>query len=244
MKAMILAAGFGRRLLPVTKRVPKTLVAVKGRPALIWIVEQLERNGFEEILINTHHLHGRIEEFVAKLNTSCRITLSHEPEILGTGGGLLNARAFLKDESCYVCNGDILSDLDIPDFIACHRSGGNEVTLAVNDIESPSMLLVDANGKFCGRLVGGKWTLHADPCGSPTAKGFAGAHLIEPSFFARNHPTNRFSIINRYTDLVRQGVTISTYDTKGAYWIDIGTWNSLERANREFKGFRTTPPRR
>ena len=242
MKAMILAAGFGKRLLPITKTTPKALVMVKGRPVLGWIIEQLDRNGFREIFINTHYLHDRIKAYVTDLNTPCKITLSHETEILGTGGGVLNAGKWWGDEACYVCNGDILCDLNIQDFIAYHQSGGCSVTLAVHNSQSSSMLLIDKSGMLCGRFVDGKQTLYADPCGALTAKGFAGIHLIESSFIMQADTTHHFSIIDQYTNLIQKGLKIFTYTIKNAYWIDIGTLDSLKQANREFKGFSSYSP--
>ena len=242
MKAMIFAAGLGKRLLPITETVPKVLVPVRERPILGWIVEQLSRNGFDEILINTHYLHGRIEEYIACLHTPGRITLRHEPNILGTGGGLLNTRSFWGEEACYLCNGDILCDLNIPEFIAHHRAGNYPITLATNDNKSPSMLLVDANGEFCGRLVDGKSTFYTDPVGAATPKGFAGIHLVDPSFIRHAHTTTRFSIIDQYVDYIKEGFSISTYAIQDAYWIDIGTPHPLERANREFTGFTDYSP--
>ncbi len=243
MKAMIFAAGFGTRLRPITKTVPKALVSVKNRPMLHWIIDQLIQSGFDEIIINTHYRHKQIKSFIESLDLQTAvITLSYEKKILGTGGGLLKTKDFWGDGDCYVCNGDILCDINIRDFLQNHHVDEYPITLAVNDNPSASMLLVDERGEFCGRQIKEEQILYYPPKGKVTAKGFAGIHLIHSAFIRRQHTNTRFSIIDQYVDFIKEGRRISTYPIKDVYWSDIGTLNSLQEANREFKGFTDYSP--
>src|SRR5262245_37568354 len=110
--AMILAAGLGTRLRPLTDELPKPLVPVGDRPALAHIADQLARAGIHEAVLNTHHL---AEAFSAErlAGLPIRISMIHEPRILGTGGGIANAARALGEGEVVVWNGDILADLDV-----------------------------------------------------------------------------------------------------------------------------------
>src|SRR5438552_8545786 len=134
MKAMVLAAGLGTRLRPLTDTLPKPLLPVAGRPLLEWNLLILKRHGITEVIINLHHLG---EQIVRALRDGARLGLrlaySHEPTLQGTGGGIKQATPFLKDGPFLVLNGDTLSDCDLTALIAAHRVSGALATLAVRD---------------------------------------------------------------------------------------------------------------
>src|SRR3989449_1523283 len=123
MKAMVLAAGLGTRLRPLTDTLPKPLLPVAGRPLLEWNLLLLKRHGITEVIINLHHLG---EQIVRALGDGARLGLrlaySHEPTLQGTGGGIKQAAPFLKDGPFLVLNGDTLSDCDLMALIAAHRA--------------------------------------------------------------------------------------------------------------------------
>jgi len=96
MRAMILAAGFGTRLSPITDTIPKALVPVAGKPLLAWTLEKLINSGFTDIAINTHYLSEQVEKFLAATDFAANIEVFHEPQILNTGGGIKNAAGFLQ----------------------------------------------------------------------------------------------------------------------------------------------------
>ena len=153
-RAMILAAGFGTRLRPLTDRLPKPLVPVLGRPLLEWIALALCRGGARHVAVNAHHLPEALAAGVARAGAAvaavagerngaaaaaaggraearCDLALYREPQILGTGGALVNARAFLEqDDAFFLHNGDVLTDLDLGALAAAHRAGGALATLA------------------------------------------------------------------------------------------------------------------
>ncbi|OQX08058.1 MAG: aminoglycoside phosphotransferase, partial [Desulfobacteraceae bacterium IS3] len=112
MKALILAAGFGTRLLPYTEYLPKPLFSLANRPLLDIHIRNLEKAGCTGILINTHHLHKKIEEFIAGQSYSIPVLTRHEPQILGTGGAIKNAADFLDNCPFMVINSDIYTDID------------------------------------------------------------------------------------------------------------------------------------
>ncbi|MDP2647329.1 MAG: nucleotidyltransferase family protein [Desulfobacterales bacterium] len=124
MKAVLLAAGLGTRLKPLTDRIPKCLIPIQGKPLLeIWI-DLLEKHRFREVLINTHHHAAQVEEFIArkKKRAAIKITLFNEPELLGSGGTLLANKAFVCDEKDFlIAYSDNLTNMDLDKFIDFHR---------------------------------------------------------------------------------------------------------------------------
>ena len=123
MKAMVLAAGQGTRLRPITDRMPKALVPVAGRPMIEYALLLLRHYGIRDIVINLHHFGQQIENYLgdgAKLGVN--IKYSQEPELLDTGGGLLKAKAFLQDDTFIVINTDALIDVNLAELIDFHRS--------------------------------------------------------------------------------------------------------------------------
>ena len=103
-KAIILAAGFGKRLLPLTKERPKPLLEIGGKKLIEYSIDLLRENNITEIIINSHYLHEKISEFITKKYPN--ISLSYEKNILDTGGGILNAMNFFGQENFYVLNSD------------------------------------------------------------------------------------------------------------------------------------------
>ena len=122
-RAMVLAAGFGKRLAPITHTTPKPLVPVAGRPLLDRLLEFLRAGGIEEVVINLHHLGHRIEEHVGDgRRFGLRVRYSPEDPILDTGGGIKNAETLLAGEPFVVVNGDSLLEIRLRDLIEWHRT--------------------------------------------------------------------------------------------------------------------------
>jgi NDP-sugar pyrophosphorylase family protein len=118
MKAMVLAAGQGTRLHPLTEHTPKALVPVAGRPMIEYSLLLLRRYGIRDIIINLHHLGDQIEHYLGDgKQLGLQITYSKEPELLDTGGGLLKAKPFLQDGTFVVINTDVLIDLSLSDSL-------------------------------------------------------------------------------------------------------------------------------
>ena len=134
MKAIILAAGLGTRLKPITNKTPKCLVPIKNKPLLeIWF-DKLINEGFTEILINTHYLSNEVESFVMnyqnKLSKKIEIFISYEEELLGTAGTVWNNQSFFKNKNCVIINGDILTNFNIKTLFKFHLKKKYMLTLS------------------------------------------------------------------------------------------------------------------
>lgn len=142
MKALLLCAGLGTRLRPLTQTIPKCLVPINGKPLLQFWLENLSNCGVEEFLINTHYLHEEVEKFVEKSIFKDKITLVYEEELLNTGGTLLENKDFFnKDESFFLVHADNLCICNFDDFIATHKKSEYIITM---------MLFKSDNPKSCG----------------------------------------------------------------------------------------------
>ncbi len=237
MKAMIFAAGFGKRLQPLTFDIPKPLIKVQGVPVIKRIIIYLVRFGITDIIINTHYLHNKLEEYFSKNSFDASITLRFEKQLLGTGGGLVNTKDFWNEKDFLVCNSDILCTADIKQLKAKHHQSKSLITLAINQRESASMLLVDEEDYLVGLKRKNNQTILQAAKGNIRAVGFCGYHILSPKVFSRFSPTIEFSIIDEYMNLLKKKVKIQTWDIGKAYWEDIGSKEALENANRHFPDF-------
>lgn len=232
MKAMVLAAGFGTRLRPLTDHTPKPLLPVGGRPMIEYNLLLLKKYGITDIIINLHH-HG--DQIIKVLGDGARLGLSitysmEKGEPLGTGGGIKKAAAFLHDATFIVINGDILIDIDLAKLISFHLEKKAEATLvlrACDDFSKFGAIEMDENGQIQNIL--GKLT----PKRRPTQKlMFTGLHVIEPqvlNIIPENIPY--FSIIDTYVDLLRTGKKLFAYVTKD-YWNDLGEIDRYNQVNQ------------
>jgi len=218
---MVLAAGLGTRLRPLTETLPKPLLPVAGRPLLEWNLLLLKRHGITEVIINLHHLG---EQIVRALGDGARLGLrlaySHEPTLQGTGGGIKQAAPFLKDGPFLVLNGDTLSECDLTALIATHRASGAVATLAVRDDPEAATwgpVTLDAQGRIL--QINGSPPLPEPRSALPICM-FAGIHVMEQSVLDAM-PSGPGSIIDVYGHLLRQGRTLHAYRMSG-YWSDIG----------------------
>ena len=145
MKAMILAAGLGTRLKPLTNTIPKPLLPIAGTPLIVWNLLLLKRHGFRDVVINLHYLGGMIEQALGNGSRyGLRIIYSHEPVILGTGGGLKQAEPYFCGESVLVLNGDTLVDLDLGALCEFHQQREAIATLVLRkDPEAAQWGLVE-----------------------------------------------------------------------------------------------------
>jgi MurNAc alpha-1-phosphate uridylyltransferase len=226
MKAMILAAGLGTRLLPVTQKLPKALVQVNGFPLLAILLNKLIKSGFNEIIINVHHKAEQVVQFLHdKKIGGANIAISDESgQLLDTGGGIKKARWFLDGKEPFlVHNVDVISEIDLVNLAAAHRSGGNLVTLAVASRKSGRYLLIDNDSRLCGWLnVNTGEKKMAIDTGNPLREmAFSGIHMISPAIFELMSETGKFSIIDSYLRLAAHH-PIRAFDQTSTPWFDIG----------------------
>ncbi|HEX6039800.1 nucleotidyltransferase family protein [Longimicrobium sp.] len=236
---MILAAGLGTRLRPLTDHTPKALLDVGGVPIIERVARRLIAAGADRLIINTAHLAQQIEDYVrARDGFGVEAVFSREdPGPLETGGALLAARAhFRGDAPFFLHNADILSDVPLGDMYAAHGADGDPLaTLAVLDRPTTRRLLFDDAG-LLGRTDEGKGLdlrVRA-PVGEVRALPFAGIHVLSPRIFALLTERGAFSILDPYLRLAGAGERIRPYRVDGHTWIDIGKPEQLQQARNTF----------
>ncbi|HTU02379.1 MAG TPA: nucleotidyltransferase family protein [Candidatus Sulfotelmatobacter sp.] len=232
---MILAAGVGRRLLPLTNEIPKALIPVGGVPMIERLIRRLRAAGVTEIVVNLFHLGDRIVEFLTSKNRfGLRIECAREAALLDTGGGLKNVAWFFDDSRpFFLHNVDVLSDIDLRALLRFHQAASALATLAVQTRPSSRRLLFDSKGVLCGRETedGVQWA--RGPVDGAAPLGFTGIHVIEPAIFPKLTETGAFPIIPTYLRLSREGEKIAAYRADGSYWLDVGSPESLEQARNQ-----------
>ena len=211
MKALILAAGYGTRLLPYTLKIPKPLFTLNSRPILEHVVKHLIEHGCEQILINTHHLHEQVEAFAGELLGN--VHTIYEPVILDTGGAIANVKSFLSDAPFFVINSDIAFDVDLTRVYASHMESNCLATLVLHDHEKFNKVSVDAGG-------------YIQSFDSKTAGlAFTGIQVLSPEIFDHFPDKKIFSSISVYQELMH-GKKVKAFVEKEIYWSDIGTKES------------------
>ena len=231
---MILAAGIGSRLRPLTDGIPKALVEVGGVPMIERVVRRLAAAGVSAVVVNLFHFGERIAEYLAaRGNFGLRIEFSREAELLDTGGGLKNAAWFFDDDRpFFLHNVDVLSDIDLQALLRFHQRAGGLATLAVQRRPSSRQLVFDRDGRLCGRVSadGAEWV--RGPVGDAERFAFTGIQVIEPAILPRMTETGAFPITRSYLRLAGEGERIVAYRADGSYWQDIGSPEKLERARK------------
>jgi N-acetyl-alpha-D-muramate 1-phosphate uridylyltransferase len=236
MDAMILAAGLGTRLRPLTDDTPKALVTVGGTPMLERIARRLIAAGVDRLIVNVHHHAQQIRDFVAEREGfGIDVRISDEPDApLETGGGLLHARPhFRSGEPFFLHNVDVVSEVDLAAMYRAHEQTGALVTLAVSDRPSSRLLEFDEVG------LRGRVDRRADhreaarpAMGETRARAFAGIHVVSPAFFDLIEERGAFSIMAPYLRLAGAGQPILPFDIGAALWLEVGDPERLERARR------------
>ncbi len=236
---MVLAAGLGTRLRPLTDDRPKALVTVAGRTLLEIALVRLRGFGVREVIVNAHHYAEMIVDYLAAHgNFGMRIEVSREETLLDTGGGLKKAAAFFldDDEPFFVHNVDVISTIDLGRMAAFHREQGTLATLAVAEREASRVLLFDGAGQLCGRRA--KKDAEPElvrPAEETQALAFAGIHVVSPRIFALMGEERAFSIIDAYLRLAAQGEKVTAFRADGAYWRDLGRPESVAAAEKDIQ---------
>lgn len=240
MRAMIFAAGLGTRLRPLTDHTPKALIPVAGKPMLEHVILKLQAAGFDELVINIHHLGEQIIGFLhSRENFGLTIHISDERGmLLDTGGGIKKAMPYLDrdGEPFLVHNVDILSDTDLGALYRHHQRSGNEATLLVSPRKTSRYLLFDAGNRLHGWI--NKDTLQTKPEGFRydgrlySEYAFSGIHVISPALLHRMNDdkwSGKFSIMDFYLQTCREAI-IGGLPVDGLKLIDIGKPETLSRA--------------
>ena len=242
MKAMILAAGRGTRLRPLTLKKPKALVELRGSPLLNIIINRLARQGFTEIIVNTYHLANQIVDFIDRYqknpqNKHLRLAVSQEEQLLDTGGGVQKASWFFDDgEPFLVHNVDVMTDLDLNQLMLAHRKSNSLATLAVKKRSSNRQLLFNKSGRLCGwQSLTSKEIRMAKPIkGSVIPLSFMGIQVMSPHLLDLIQLTPPFSLVDLYLKLTTDGHRIHNYRGDKSKWIDLGRIKHFETAAHLF----------
>lgn len=242
MKAMVLAAGLGTRLRPLTDDRPKALVEIEGRTLLEVTLTRLREFGVREVIVNVHHFADMVVDYLAaKNNFGMRIEVSREEVLLDTGGGLKRAAwFFLADapkqaEPFLLHNVDVLSAIDLGRMVQFHNEHQALATLAVQNRRSSRYLLFDEQG-LCGRRFEQEdrteLVRHSQPI---EALAFCGIHVISPRLLRKMQGEGAFSIIDTYLRLAASQEALVAFQADGAYWRDLGTAASLQQAAEDLR---------
>jgi NDP-sugar pyrophosphorylase family protein len=256
---MILAAGLGTRLRPLTDNRPKALVELSGRTLLEITLSRLRSFGVTEVIINVHHFADMVTNYLkAHNNFGMRIEISREDVLLDTGGGLKKAAWFFLedparrrsksgasnqiDEPFLLHNVDVISNIHLRRMLQFHTENHALATLAVQSRETSRPLLFDDHLQLCGRRIDGKDTIiqlhervnatHSSLVTrhSPLPLAFSGIHVISPRLLPMLSEEGIFSVIPSYLRLAAQGEKILAFRADAYYWRDLGRPADLAQA--------------
>jgi NDP-sugar pyrophosphorylase family protein len=229
MRAMILAAGLGTRLRPLTNDRPKALVEINGRTLLEINLARLRDAGVTDVIVNTHHFADKIEAHLTRRDYGMRVEISREDVLLDTGGGLKKAAWFFleqgSDEPFLLHNVDVLSDIDFARMLQLHRERSALATLAVQDRPSSRRLVFDRELRLIARE-------NQTSASGSQAFAFCGIHVISPAILPLMQEDGAFSIVDVYTRLAQQE-RILGFRADEYHWRDVGTLEAIRAANGE-----------
>lgn len=219
---MILAAGFGTRLKPLTDSVPKALIKIDGKPMIKIVLEKLIEYGIKEVVINTHHHAEQMENYFKGNDFGIKVHLLFEDVILGTGGGIKNARVYLESSDDFlVHNVDVISDLDLYDFYKYHIANSSLATLALKKRDTSKPLIIDENMFIVGRKNGADLITYTEAKGNISEIGFCGIHIISSKIFSHFSEEGFYDIFTTYFRLIKEGINIIGYDIGNKSWYDL-----------------------
>jgi mannose-1-phosphate guanylyltransferase len=231
MRVMVMAAGKGTRLRPVTDLLPKPMAPVANRPVLHHILRLLQRHGFREVVLNLHHMPEVItDHFGDGSAVGLDMRYSFEPELLGTAGGVKKNEEFLGIGTFLVMSGDALTDIDLTGLVAAHRRTGSIATIAVKEVADPSLYGVVVTDDD-DRVVGFQEKPPREEARSHLCN--CGIYVFEPEILSLI-PAGEFDDFGSrlFPDLLRQRVPFHAH-TFGGYWSDVGNLGEFFRGNAD-----------
>lgn len=233
MKAMVLAAGLGTRLRPITNRIPKPMVPVAGRPIMEHIVELLREHGFAEVIANLHWFPDTIRDHFGDGSAfGISLRYSYEEELLGTAGGVRNVAPFFGEQPFLVISGDALTDIDLTAMRAAHESRDGIATLAVKRVPDTREYGVVIAGPG-GRIEG--FQEKPDPAEALSEAANCGIYIFGPRIFDHFPPeTQPFAdwALDVFPALLEAGVPFYAHEID-AYWNDVGSLEAYRQGNRD-----------
>ncbi len=231
MRAMVMAAGKGTRLRPVTDLLPKPMAPVANRPVIHHILRLLKRHGYSEVVLNLHHLPEAITGYLGDgSSVGLDIRYSYEPELLGTAGGVKKNEDFLGTGTFLIMSGDALTDIDLTGLVAAHRRTGSIATIAVKEVADPSLygvVVVDNDG----RVVGFQEKPSREEARSLLCN--CGIYVFEPEIFSLM-PAGQFDDFGSrlFPDMLEADIPFHVHTFEG-YWSDVGNLVEFARGNAD-----------
>ncbi len=230
LKALLLCAGFGTRLRPITLKDPKCLMQISGKPLLGLWLKKLEQYGFQEVLINTHYLSEKVNEYLKKRpeNNRIKINTIYEEKLLGTAGTLMQNKYFFKDSTGFLIHGDNLTNFNLLELFNAHKKRRSNCLLTMLTFNSKNprqcgIVETDENGILKG--------FHEKVENPPSNRANAAVYAFDYELFEFLS-----SLSNQKVDFSKDIIPkllgrIQTYHTND-FFIDIGTKEALEEANK------------
>jgi NDP-sugar pyrophosphorylase family protein len=242
MKAMILAAGLGTRLRPLTNDRPKALVDIAGRTPLEITLIRLREFGIRDVIVNAHHFADMVAQYLGDhKNFGMHIEISREDELLDTGGGVKKVADFFldsggADEPFILHNVDVISNIDLERMVKFHTERQALATLAVQDRKTSRYLLFDDASQLCGRKPGKDGSTElVRPSEHLHPLAFNGIHIISPRLLTLMTEESAFSIITTYLRLAANGEKILGFRAHDYYWLDLGTPENVAQAAQDLR---------
>lgn len=215
VEAVLLAAGEGRRLKPITDHYPKPLLPIVSAPLLEHILLSLKEQGIGKVCINVCHLKERIIGYLEENDPGVEIALSEEEQVLGTGGGIGRMRGYIEGVDFIVHNGDIVTNIQFAPALAFHRSKKAMATLIVEEREGTRDVMLGRGG--CIEDIGGRLGRHG------AVFGFTGIAVLNRRVFDYLPSAAFADLVDTYAEMLRQGEALFGFKSRDHYWLDIGT---------------------
>lgn len=233
--AFIPSAGFGTRLMPLTRLKPKALVSFMGKPMLGRTIERLASLGITRFIVNVHHFADQMETYIHELQNDYDIRISDESEkLLDTGGGLYRASQLLGDDenTILVHNVDLHTQFNLQELINEHLNAENDITLAVSDRRSTRKLLFQEN-ELCGwkNIKTSQIIKRYEDCKNNESLAFSGIHLVNKAVLKPKTNDDAFPLIPWYLEMDKQ-VKIAGWKHNPNDWFDLGTITRIEKAEK------------
>ena len=242
MQAMILAAGLGTRLKPVTDELPKALVEVNGKTLLEIAIRNLIENDFRRIVINVHHFADKVKDFINNNTFAADIFISDESDLLlDTGGGIKHAQKFFDNSPILIHNVDIISNLNLKEFYQYHNSDDSVASLVVSNRKSNRYLLFNESDILCGwQDVNKDEKIIVRDESKLNQLAFNGIHILNPLLIDSFPDEKVFSVIKAYLKIAGTE-DIHAYVSDEIKWIDVGKVDSLQKASQLIRSINLSP---
>jgi mannose-1-phosphate guanylyltransferase len=231
MRAMILAAGLGTRLRPLTMVRPKVLTPITGTCVLDFWIRRLHRAGFEAIVINAYHLSELLVAAVRNIRWPVPVHVRLEPVLLGTGGGIRNVLDFFEEEPFVVINGDIICDVPIPELQRQYVKSGSSVGLLMQDCPEFNNVAVDSHGCILG--FGQEAVRLVNESRHRQCLAFTGIHIIHPGIFDGFSAGQPGDILTIYRKMIDAGYPPLALRIPSVFWREVGSIDRYRRLHEE-----------